>query len=563
MSNLDQAARGAGAGAPPAPEPTAAVGLPAAPAAPTSFGVAGWLRWAWRTLTAMRTAVILLALLALAAVPGSLLPQRGVASSPSAVAGFQRSYPEISTWLDRLGFFEVYSSPWFAAIYLLLLTSMTGCVLPRCLTLWRAARAAPARPPGSLARQTGYQRWVDDRSAADVRRAAAGELRRRRFRVAAGHGDAVSAEKGYAREVGNLGFHLSLLVLLFGVAAGKLYGFEATVIVAEGAGFSNSRSQYDTFLPGPLFDDRGMDPFALTLTDFNATYEPTGPQRGSARGFTADVEVVVGDEPAARRARIEVNKPFAAAGTKIFLTGNGYAPRVTVRDGEDRVVFSGPVVFPPRDTSMASAGVVKVPDARPTQLGFEGFFLPTAMLGPNGPYSAYPDTLDPRLFLTVYTGDLGLGDGIPESVYTIDKSAMRQVRVDDRPLARALAVGDTMTLPDGQGSITLDGVARFANFQVARDPGKEVSLGAAVLLLAGLTVSLAVRRRRVWVRVRPVGGDAAGPGCVVEVATLELTRRGAPPGELDAIAQALGRPAVEEDLTSADPPAATSGREHA
>ena len=43
-------------------------------------------------------------------------------------------------------------------------------------------------------------------------------------------------------------------------------------------------------------------------------------------------------------------------------------------------------------------------------------------------------------------------------------------------------------------------MTRFANFQVARDPGKEISLVAALLLLMGLSVSLGVPRRRVWVR---------------------------------------------------------------
>jgi len=36
--------------------------------------IAGWLRWGWRQLTSMRTALILLFLLALAAVPGSIIP---------------------------------------------------------------------------------------------------------------------------------------------------------------------------------------------------------------------------------------------------------------------------------------------------------------------------------------------------------------------------------------------------------------------------------------------------------------------------------------------------------
>ena len=75
----------------------------------------------------------------------------------------------------------------------------------------------------------------------------------------------------------------------------------------------------------------------------------------------------------------------------MFLVGHGYAPVVTVRDGNGDVAYSGPVVFLPQDSPFASFGVVKVPDARPKQLGFEGLFLPTygfTMRG--GPFSHVP-----------------------------------------------------------------------------------------------------------------------------------------------------------------------------
>ena len=116
----------------------------------------------WRSLTSMRTAIILLTLLAAAAIPGSVLPQRNVASNPVAVDMFVAENPQISPLLDRLGLFDVYASPWFAAIYLLLLVSMTGCVLPRSVTLWRAVREEPPPAPRHLARLEHYSSWRTD-----------------------------------------------------------------------------------------------------------------------------------------------------------------------------------------------------------------------------------------------------------------------------------------------------------------------------------------------------------------------------------------------------------------
>ncbi|MFC3689218.1 cytochrome c biogenesis protein ResB [Aquipuribacter hungaricus] len=479
----------------------------------------------------MRTALILLTLLALAAVPGSLLPQRGVASDPNAVAGFFRENPTMAPWLDRLGLFEVYASPWFAAIYLLLLVSMTGCVLPRCARLWRASRAEPPRAPGNLARLPGHQQADTTLPPAHVLRATAEELRRRGFRVGV-DASTVHAEKGYLREVGNLLFHLSLLVLLFGIAVGALFGFEGRVVVAEGGGFANTRSQYDEFSPGPFTDEARLTPFFLTLNTFTARFEQTGPQRGSARDFRADVTLTRRPGSPAEETTIAVNSPLDVRGTKLFLTGNGYAPRVTVRDGEGREVAAGPVIFLPLDGFFTSEGVVKAPDARPEQLGFEGLFLPTAAFDPvTGPYSLSPDTLDPQLLLTAWTGDLGLSDGAPQSVYRLDTTAMDQLSEGGQPLTRALRPGETMTLPDGLGSITFDGVARFANFQIAYDPGKEVSLVAAIMLLVGLTMSLTIPRRRVWVRVHPTDAGTTG----VEVAAYSLTRQDPPTELLDEL----------------------------
>jgi cytochrome c biogenesis protein len=76
---------------------------------------------------------------------------------------------------------------------------------------------------------------------------------------------------------------------------------------------------------------------------------------------------------------------------------------------------------------------------------------------------------------------------------------------DGKPFARSLAPGATMTLPSGE-SVTFDGVRRWASLAVARDPGTTPALFSAVLALAGLMLSLFVRRRRVWVRATDDGG---------------------------------------------------------
>lgn len=481
----------------------------------------GWGRWMWRTLTSMRTAVMLLSLLALAAVPGSVLPQRNVASDPAAVVRYEAEHPRLAPWLDRMGLFEVYSSPWFAATYILLLFSMTGCVIPRCARLWRESRATPPPGPRRMDRMDSYHRVNLDAARGVVLARAAAVLRGRGYRISPSDTE-IAAEKGYARELGNLAFHLSLLVLLVGMAASKLLGYEGRVALVEGETFTNVSSSYDALSPAALMDVDDLTPFSVTLRTLETAFAPSGPKVGEPRKFDARVSYTsAGDEGSAT---IRPNEPLDIEGTKLFLSGHGYAPKVTVRDGRGDVVFSDAVIFLPSDGALTSDGVIKAPSAEPRQLGFEGVLLPTAPPA-GGSQSQFPALWAPRLDLVAYTGNLGMDAGVPQSVFTLDKS-------DLQPIGReSLRIGETMELPNRAGSITFDGVARFANFQVARDPGKEIALAAGLLLLVGLTASLMVRRRRQWVRVT----DLPDGGVTIELAGRSLTRRTLPDGEADEL----------------------------
>ena len=57
------------------------------------------MRWGWRQLTSMRTALILLILLGVAAIPGSLFPQRS--QNPQKVDQYFVSDPTLAHWMDR------------------------------------------------------------------------------------------------------------------------------------------------------------------------------------------------------------------------------------------------------------------------------------------------------------------------------------------------------------------------------------------------------------------------------------------------------------------------------
>jgi cytochrome c biogenesis protein len=457
-----------------------------------------------------------------------VFPQRG--SSTGDVSSYLAGHPRLGPVLDRLGMFDVFGSPWFSAIYILLFVSLTGCVVPRSMQHVRAMRSRPPAAPRNLERLPEHRSYVAVGSPVTVLDAAAQALRRRRWRVDVDAiAGTVSAEKGYLRETGNLLFHVALLVLLAGVALGGLFGTHGTVIVVEGGSFANTVPRYDSFGAGRLAGAAGLPPFSFTLDHFSATYQRGGPQDAAPRSFTA--QLTVHDDPGApaRPVTVKVNEPLVVGGTKAFLIGHGYAPHVTVRDGQGRVVLSSAVPFLPRDSHFLSQGVVKVPDARPTQIGFRALFLPTARIDPVlGGQSTFPAPDNPELLLTLFRGDLGLDNGTPQSVYLLDTSHMTQVD------GHVMRPGDIWELPQGLGSITFDGLRQYGTFSIAHDPGQAPALLGALVALGGLMLSLFVRRRRVWVRATATDGGRT----LVAVGGLARAEAGGLAGEVD---QLVGR----------------------
>ena len=467
----------------------------------------GILRYAWRQLTSMRTALILLLMLGVASIPGSLFPQR--TQNPIQVGQFFKDSPELARWLDRVYLFDVYGSPWFSAIYILLFISLIGCVLPRTIEHFHSARALPPSTPKNLSRMEHHSTWIADGSELEAARAW---FKSKRFRVLEKDGS-ISAEKGFARETGNLFFHLALILVLLGISFSSLFGMRGEAIINIGERFVNTPTSYDTLTYGRLYKDGNLPAFMLTTDKFDAQYnlETSAPE-----DYTLDISLLREGGSVVEKKVIKVNRPLTIGSTRIYLQANGYSPVVTVRDSRGNVAFQGPVPFLPQDSNLRSIGAIKVPDAEP-QIGFVGSFVPTYVRDPNGggALSAFPKALDPRLLLAAWAGDLGLDSGIPQSVYRIDTSDMLQVGL------KSLKPGEVFEYPGG--SIKFEGYIQWVNLNFVADPGKNFALLGGIVAILGLLASLFTRRRRIWIRVGTqveVAGLAKNdaPGLDVEIA---------------------------------------------
>jgi cytochrome c biogenesis protein len=491
----------------------------------------------------MRTALVLLFLLALAAVPGSIVPQQNI--DASRVSQWQLAHPQLTPIYEKLGLFSVYNSVWFSAVYILLMVSLVGCVVPRLRIYWRGMRARPPKAPRHFGRLPQARMFELDEEPSVVLTRARQAMRRNRYRAdvsSTGDGSGtVSGERGYLREAGNLLFHTCVLVVLVGFAVGQLYGYKGGVITVVGQDFSNSLSQYDDFTPGSLFNPDSLPPMSLTVEDFHVKFLTSGPEVGQPSDFSADLSYRAAPGSPLRHYRLAVNHPLTLPGVNVFLVGHGYAPVVTVRDGAGHVAYHGPVIFLPQDSTFSSFGVIKVPDARPQQIGLQGIFLPTYFGNlTRSPVSQFPDALNPVLSLLAYHGDLGMNQGAPQSVYDLDKQGLRlDTNASGAPARVDLRLGQTRKLAGG-GSISFDRVDRWVKLQVSNSPGKAITLAGLVLALLGLMGSLFIRPRRAWVRVTRRRGRT-----LVELAGLDRSSGGNLGEEIDELQRLLMHDAKE------------------
>ena len=486
----------------------------------------------------MGTALALLFLLALGAVPGALLPQRSL--NESKVQQYLTEHPTIGPWLDRLQLFDVFASFWFTAIYVLLFISLVGCLTPRTLEHFRSLRATPVPAPRNLSR---LPKHADIAAVAGTPESVAAMIsgHLRGWRQVTRQNDGVteiSAEKGYLREFGNIVFHFSLLGLLVAVAVGKLLGYEGNVIVIAngGPGFcSASPAAFDSFRAGNSVDGTSLYPMCLRVNDFQARYLPNG----QAVAFESNIDYQAGPDLASgtwRPYRLEVNHPLRIGGDRVYLQGHGYAPTFTVTfpNGEKRTQT---IQWRPNDPlTLLSSGVVRVdppaglypPDQRrKQQIAIIGLLAPTQRMDDKLLSSSYPALNDPAVAIDIYRGDAGLDSGRPQSLFTLDTRLIEQKRLT-KVKRTNLSLGQQVRLDDGT-VVRFDDATPFVNLQVSHDPGQVWVLVSAMSIMGGLLVSLIVRRRRVWARI-----SSAGAGTVeVELGGLARTDNSGWGGEFD------------------------------
>ena len=492
----------------------------------------------------MRTALVLLLLLAAAAVIGSLLPQ--IQNSPQRVGRYLADHGFWGPLFFRAGFFDVFGSWWFVLITVLLFTSLGACIVPRSRAAVRALRQRPV-----MARELdSFPHYIEipvRRGSEESAAIAERTLRRERYRLTR-EGTGVAGEKGVLREAGSLLFHWAFFLLALGVIVGKGTGFTGRAVVTEGDTWIDAQANYAGDIRLGRYHSGRFSGIGIELLDFEASYR----RSGIPKDFVSIVRFIDPAGAALGQQEIRVNHPASVAGLNVFQEGFGWAPVVRASlDGDP--VWSSPIVMRRDDapegvpaTAMPWRGAIKLVEPEPDvmiMLELWPDYRSLAILELTGQPTPMLVSFDPYIRYSVFVGKIL----DPSSASTDTTGLHRETRGDLR------AAGSSNVRVRGIGDLELSfpEMRQYSVLLVSRDVGVPVVMVSAVLILVGLFPALFVSRRKVWVRVVPIS-----TGSIVKVGGFALQRKEAFVEEFAGICRSI------EELAEPRPSGAEAGREH-
>ena len=503
--------------------------------------------WIWRRLTSVRIAATLIAIVALFALVGVVIPQvpPQFTDTPAAVDAFVND--QRGTWgaftgilaefpffyNTNGGIFNLFNQPYWYALVAVLALSITTCTVSRFPPIFRTVRRPQQHVPDTyferarnrFAFSTPADAWVIERT-----------FRRKHFSVRVERRDQATyifADRFQWAQLSTFAMHLALIMLVLGAVITKVGGEEFQAWVGEGQSW-------------PLFaasDER--EQVQISVDDAIARFNDDG----QALDFRSLVRISQGGQEVAAGA-VTVNGPLQVAGYSIhqaaywehgaalqvnnarsgqllysevlFLDQEFFGPRVTITDALSGDVFSEEVVqlqFPVQDledspfngytliplNEQRSLALVLVQSAS-GDVTFYYSLVPVAasapeaeMLAATALHLSEPPPLAPRVRIyDAVSGVLLLDDIVTVGVGggAIDGAVDGTIGGADAPAGTSIGfipVSDTQTVAVGYESGS--GAPRFFYFDLQNaevrgflQPGGRTALGAVHLEYVGADV---------------------------------------------------------------------------
>jgi len=378
----------------------------------------------------------------------------------AAILGWQFG-PAMVDLFERLGFFRVFSSPWFAALATILVISIVACTLDRLPRLWREAREVRVVQPESYFDARLPRRALVGGASPDAEGRAgegplsaddvAAVLARRRYvvtRVAGADAAFVYGDRNRYSKLATLLTHTGLVLFLVAGAVTGTLGYETVVFLADGQS-------------APVQPVGTPDNLLVKNLGFAAPRNPDG----SFADFYSDI-VVYREGAELARKRIRVNDPLTVAGFTFHQNTFGPAESLEIRGSNGQLLWAGPVILDSEALGFP-AGTIAIPGS---DVGLQLVLARDDAGGPILALVGYRQLPGTQSATVVFLGKLRLGE-----------SSQAQA--------------------SGGFSIRWTGAAAWTGMVVKSDPGAQIVWIAFVALISGIAITFYFPRRRLWARV--------------------------------------------------------------
>lgn len=414
----------------------------------------------------MKLALVLLLLVAAASIIGTIIPQSSL--DATAVGQIWQNQPRLAPIYDFLGFFHVYTTWWYILLLAMLFLNIVVCTVPRFLrTLKSIMNPKTEASDKFINRLKNRASFESDKDIETLEPAIISSLKSHHFSVTETEKRGtitVSGHKGRFGQIGSLLFHLSFIILLFGVLLGKLTGMNSHIRLAEGDVFEVSDSGFAQMgvTPDKARFFTGFKPFTMEINDFDVKFLPSGqPETFVTTATIFESGKKIGTE------KMWVNKPLSFNGIDFYQSSYGWIPIIEMMDSKGKVISKqAPYVSP-------SEG-----EPYPEQINFEN--------GISGEVIFYTD------YETGFPG--ARKPGIDLQLYDANNKPV---------LDGLIKLGQTAKI--GDKKIKFSKLSQWTGLEIAKDAGVPIIWSAFIIGPLGLLVAFYLIYRRVWVNLRREG----------------------------------------------------------
>jgi cytochrome c biogenesis protein len=279
------------------------------------------LKQAWRFLTRLDVAAVLVVVVLLLAALGSCFPQlsSSVAADAGRLAGWETSvrarYGPLTNLLTIVGIFRWFHSPVFLVSLALLALATLVCTLDRWRTVWRRAFRSPVQFSDNVFDAALHTERLVAPPVADLPSIVRQRLEARGFRVRFESAEGAVYVRGDRHRLASLATlvtHLALLLLLLGTILSSGFGWREVLAIG----------------PGEMVGVGHGSRLALRNDGFTIARYPDG----SVAAYQAQVAVISGDHEVTRGS-VRVNEPMTYGGVGLYLHSYGE------RDGQYSVTL--------------------------------------------------------------------------------------------------------------------------------------------------------------------------------------------------------------------------------